>query len=340
MARFAIMARLSLVVSSAVGIHVGASAAQYPDVVLQDSPVAYFRFEEQSGSQIRDSRANSSTDPAQRNVTARGLTLSAQAALLTRKGVTNRAAQFTGASYVHATADPDVFEFDGAVSIEFWIRPTKGGEATQCLIAKGEFTRTDCSYYVVYFQEPSGESGRLRFGIAGGHIDQTSKLIENEFTHVVVTFNPAQSGDNTEMYINGELDATKRIDGKPRSTEGTPLSIGALYYKPPKMPRIQFFVGELDEVAFYKHALPERRVAAHVAHATAARVFEADVRPIFQLACFDCHGEKPQGDLDLRTLTAMLRGGINGPAVVRGEAGQSLLTERVEFDEMHQPIPG
>ena len=43
-------------------------------------------------------------------------------ALLARQGVENHAAHFTGASYVSATADPDVYEFDGAVSIEFWIR--------------------------------------------------------------------------------------------------------------------------------------------------------------------------------------------------------------------------
>ena len=324
------VAHWGLAVGLAVGINTAACAADYPDSVLQDKPVAYFRFEEDAGIPFRDSFSN---ENARRLATSHKVTVSAGGALLTRMGTRNQAARFTGSSYVNATADPDVYEFDGAVSIEFWIRPTKGGGPAQDFIAKGEFTRTGCNYYLVYFQDRSDQSGRLRFGIAEGHIDQTSKLAENEFTHVVVTFDPDRRGHNTRMYINGQLDAAKRIEGKPRSTAGTPLSIGTLFYDPPKQPRIQFFVGELDEIAFYSHALSARRVAAH-ANATPDFVFEADVRPILRRACFDCHGDDPEGKLDLRTVTAMLRGGANGPAVVRGEPGQSLLNERVEFEEM------
>jgi len=330
MAKYVTVAHFGLAVGLAVGISTGASAADYPHTVMQDKPVAYFRFEEDSGIQVRDFLSN---EHARRIATSHKLNVSTDGALLTRKGTRNQAARFTGSSYVNVTADPDVYEFDGAVSIEFWIRPTKGGGPAQDFIAKGEFTRTGCNYYLVYFQERSDKLGRLRFGIADGHIDQTSKLVENEFTHVVVTFDPARRGDNTKMYINGQLDVAKRIEGNPRSTEGTPLSIGALYYDPPKQPRIQFFVGDLDEVAFYNHALSARRVVAH-ANATPAFVFETDVRPILRRACFDCHGDEPDGKLDLQTVTAMLRGGANGPAVVRGESGQSLLTERIEFDEM------
>ena len=323
--------RLCLAVGLVSGIGAGVIAADYPDAVKHDNPVAYFRFESNDGNHVRDSLAG---EPARRMATSQALNLSAEGALLTGQGTKNHAGHFTGSSYVHASADPDVYEFAGAVSIEFWIRPTKGGEATQCFIAKGEYTRTNTNYYVVYFQQPSDKFGRLRFGIASGHIDQTSKLAENEFTHVVVTFDPEQTGDNTRMYINGRLDVAKRIDGKPRSTEGTPLSIGALYYEPPTLPRIQFFVGDLDEVAFYSHAVPEHRVAAHFARQASTFVFEDDVRPILQRACFDCHGDDPEGKLDLRTLTAMLSGGANGPAVVRGKSGQSLLTERIDFNEM------
>ena len=328
---FANVLRIGLAVNLVIGMCAATNAADYSGAVIRDLPVAYFRFEENSENQLWDSLSD---EHARRSATTHSLNLFTEGPLLTRQGVRDYAARFTGASYLHATSDPDVYEFEQAVSIEFWIRPTQGGEATQCLIAKGEYTRTGCNYYVVYFQQPLGESGRLRFGIAEGHIDQTSQLMEKQFTHVVVTYDPAQSGDNTQMYINGKLDAAKRIDGKPRLTKGTSLSIGALYGELPKQPRTQFFVGDLDEVAFYKHVLPERRVAAHFAHATLPLVFENDVRPILHRVCLDCHADDPEGNLDLRTVTAMLRGGTNGPAIVRGQSGQSLLTERIEFDEM------
>ena len=316
--------------------HAVVLGADYPAVVRQDRPVSYFRFDEQGGGQPRDSAGAE----AETVVTASALVQAVPGALRMPGGTTGLAARFSGNSYVQATADPDRFDFSGAVSIEFWIRPTEGGEGTQCFIAKGEFTRTNCNYYVVYFQEGSGKSGRLRFGIASGYLDQASKLDEDEFTHVVVTFDPSRAGVNTRMYINGRLDAEKHIDGQPRSTRGTPLSIGALLYELPKQPRIQFFVGELDEVAFYPHALSEARVAVHFAQGSPPVVFETEVRPLLQRACFGCHAEKQQGKLDLRTVTAMLRGGESGPAVARGSAAQSLLLERIQFGEMPPPDSG
>ena len=220
----------------AFGISTVASAEGYPDAVMQDKPVAYFRFEEDSGIPVRDILSN---ERARRIATSYKLNVSTDGALLTRKGTRNQAARFTGSSYVSVTAVPDVYEFDGAVSIEFWIRPTKGGGTAQDFIAKGEFTRTGCNYYLLYFQDKSDEFGRLRFGIADGHIDQTSKLIENKFTHVVVTFDPARRGDNTKMYINGQLDAAKRIEGKPRSTKGTPLSENSPKGHPPNLSNLK-----------------------------------------------------------------------------------------------------
>ena len=162
-------AHLCLAVGLVSGIRAEAIAADYPDALTHDNPVAYFRFESHDGNHVRDSLAG---EPPRRRATSHALDLSAEGALLTRQGTANHAAHFTGASYVHVTADPDVYDFAGALSIEFWIRPTKGGGAAQDFIAKGEYTRTDTNYYVLYFQEPSDEFGRLRFGIADGHIDQ------------------------------------------------------------------------------------------------------------------------------------------------------------------------
>ena len=304
--------------------------ADYAASVLRDQPISYFRFEEPAGTKLHDSATASR---GTHTTAAHDLVQAVPGALRTADAVPNHSARFIGTSFVEASAQPDLFEFHTAISIEFWIRPMAGGERTQCFISKGEFTRTNCNYYVVYFQD-AAKSGRLRFGIADGHLDQASRLDEDVFTHVVVTFDAKLTGNNTRLYINGRLDAEKRIEGQPRDTTGTPLSIGALLYDLPQQPRIQFFVGELDEIAFYDSVLPESRVAAHYAQRSPPVIFESAVRPILARACFSCHGEKQEAELDLRTVTSMLRGGQNGPAIVRGAAAQSMLLERINFNEM------
>jgi len=58
-------------------------------------------------------------------------------------------------------------------------------------------------------------------------------------------------------------------------------------------------------------------------------VSEKDVLPVVQ-RCFQCHGETVRmSDLDLRTRDAMLKGGKNGPALVPGNAAESLLYKRI-----------
>ncbi|MBI1914750.1 MAG: DUF1549 domain-containing protein, partial [Planctomycetes bacterium] len=64
--------------------------------------------------------------------------------------------------------------------------------------------------------------------------------------------------------------------------------------------------------------------------------FEAQVRPLFRIYCFDCHGEgeKLRGGLDLRLRRLVIKGGDSGPAVIAGKPGESLLWQRVRAGEM------
>ena len=63
--------------------------------------------------------------------------------------------------------------------------------------------------------------------------------------------------------------------------------------------------------------------------------FEKDVLPVLAAKCHDCHGSDVQeSKLDLRTLSEILRGGENGPAVVRGEPHGSLLFDLVTTGQM------
>lgn len=63
--------------------------------------------------------------------------------------------------------------------------------------------------------------------------------------------------------------------------------------------------------------------------------FRSDVLPILEAKCNSCHGTKKRdGKLDLRTLEAMLKGGVSGPAIQPGNVDKSLLIELIHFNEM------
>lgn len=66
--------------------------------------------------------------------------------------------------------------------------------------------------------------------------------------------------------------------------------------------------------------------------------FERDIAPILANHCLECHQpNKRSGELNLATLTALLKGGEQGPAVVAGKSSESLLIERIKSGEMPPP---
>ena len=62
--------------------------------------------------------------------------------------------------------------------------------------------------------------------------------------------------------------------------------------------------------------------------------FEKDILPILAARCHGCHGDTPEAQLDLRTLSEILRGGENGPAVVPGDPAASLLVDIIVRGQM------
>jgi mono/diheme cytochrome c family protein len=76
--------------------------------------------------------------------------------------------------------------------------------------------------------------------------------------------------------------------------------------------------------------------ASRAQDAPAPLSFERDIRPILRAHCFDCHGAEDafEGNLDLRQVRSMERGGDSGPAIARGDAGASLIVARIRSGEM------
>ena len=59
-------------------------------------------------------------------------------------------------------------------------------------------------------------------------------------------------------------------------------------------------------------------------------LFKSDVRAVLKQHCVKCHGgDKTRGEFDLTTRKGLLKGGDEGPAIVSGKAGSSLLYQLI-----------
>jgi periplasmic protein TonB len=67
--------------------------------------------------------------------------------------------------------------------------------------------------------------------------------------------------------------------------------------------------------------------------------FEKEILPIFKAKCNLCHGDTKgiKGDLDLRTLAAIKKGGDNGDALVPGDLTKSLIWSSIVDEVMPPP---
>lgn len=68
--------------------------------------------------------------------------------------------------------------------------------------------------------------------------------------------------------------------------------------------------------------------------------FTNDILPIFERSCIRCHGGKRlEGELDLRSYSALLGGSENGQVIVAGDADASELVTQVIIGEMPRRAP-
>lgn len=65
-------------------------------------------------------------------------------------------------------------------------------------------------------------------------------------------------------------------------------------------------------------------------------LFATDVRPIFKAKCMICHGDSKgfKGDLDLRTIASITKGGDNGPGVKAGDLKAGTVWQSIDDGSM------
>ena len=71
--------------------------------------------------------------------------------------------------------------------------------------------------------------------------------------------------------------------------------------------------------------------------------FESKIRPVLIRECYECHAAEAksiQGGLSLDSRAALLKGGDSGPAIVPGNAKESLLVQALKQESFEMPPKG
>jgi hypothetical protein len=185
-------------------------------------------------------------------------------------------------------------------------------------------------------------NGRNRLGIAHGDEGQGRAVTWDGRTHVLEMI--YHGGQRWELLVDGEQDGGGVYGNRKFGGFAGPVNVTLgqhFNYRGVNT----YYRGDLVEVLLYNHVLTvakqnsvgvylSRKYEIKTAYGPLPR-FEKDVRPILAQRCHKCHGGgKQEGELDLRTVSAMLKGGANGSVLTRGHAERSHFLQMVVSGKM------
>jgi hypothetical protein len=222
--------------------------AAYADEVLADNPVAYYRFEESTGTTAADSTANANNGTY------------VNGALLNQASATNlgRAVLLDGVSAYIDTPNT----VGGNFSLELWLKTTApslgGSQAYQgngllwsdVAGSANDFVLAQLNNHAAFFT---------------GNPDTTTEgsavLNDGSWHHVVAT---RALGGATQLFVDGKLQASGTSNGN-LLADNNRIAIGG------NVLDSRYFSGLVDEVAYYPSVLSAARIQAHYLAGIAAQ---------------------------------------------------------------------
>jgi chitodextrinase len=214
--------------------------------------VAYYAFNEGSGTTVNDSSGNANTG-------------SISGASWTTSGMYGSALSFNGKYSTVIIPDSATLHLSSGMTIEAWVYPAAPVTRWEDVI----FKDTD-----IYFLEAGSPSGGTP--AAGGtfttHGDRTlagtSALPANTWTHLAATYD----GMTLVLYVNGVV-ASRLAVSDSLTTSTNPLQIGG----DPAFG--QYFQGNIDEVRVYNRALTQPQIQSDMTGAAQAIDTQAPTAP-------------------------------------------------------------
>jgi len=223
-----------------------AAAASYADQVLADSPVAYWRLGEASGTTMVDSSGNG-RDGTYTNSPTLGVT-----GLIA--GDSDTCVDFDGTNV--GNAGDDAAWDSTEVTVEAWIN----ADVSQKMIV----TRwANSNLGECWALDTFGAGGKARFygsNTSGSSVVATGSTTLSTGTtyHVAGTYN--SSDKKFRVYVNGSLEGTSSALSGTWANESNNISITVGRRQDSGLTQ---WNGRLDEIAVYDTRLSEARISAH-----------------------------------------------------------------------------
>ncbi len=240
--------------SSNVGVNVTVGAQQGVSAFINwnSSLVAYYKFDDGSGSNATDSSGNS----LHGNIT--NLTSDA----LWVPGVRGRALSFDGQSNYVNISFGQKMNLTNAVTVEFWFYGIAPGNFSTIFLSKGNYTKSATASFWFGYQNDSD----LNFFVNNVSLAPTAwtgavHISERTWVHVAGVYN----GSNASLFINGVYANSSRRSLAPINMTGESLYLGRAYFATPNSDYgygSWRFNGSLDELRIWNRALSPEEVNA------------------------------------------------------------------------------
>ena len=209
----------------------------YADRISQAEPLAYWRLDESSGSSANDAMSNN-LDGTYYGSPSKGY-----------PGATHNddhtAVRFDGVDDSVQVPYNSAFS-SAALTLEAWMRSTGRSGNLQLLMS-----RDGTSGHGIYVYN-NQLKGRLKVGGSLVTLLGPNDVMDGRWHHVALTFD----GTTARLYFDGDQQSSATPTGSLAALTSTALRFG-------DSPVGDRFVGDLDEVAIYDHALSSQEVKSH-----------------------------------------------------------------------------
>jgi hypothetical protein len=219
----------------------------YAATVLADGPIAYWRFDETSGSKVLDASGHG------RDGTCFGVALGATGAV-----GGNAAAGFDGSSSYCTFGD--IFDFEGTqpFSVEAWISASPAIPNFSRVLSKETYAaQNNDGWDLTVFIQSGKAQAKLERWVSGNVVcDAISPAFDPDlYAHVVAVY----GAGTAELAANGKSSGPRSCG----NDAGLAATSASLVAGKPANAADDYFEGSLDELAVYDRALGPAEVSRH-----------------------------------------------------------------------------